>query len=75
MAKIVRTQKDLDEFLEGYHVMPQDYELIDIPTRFDHDEVAPSSTFMHDVWVRFKSNKGALIGAAVILVFFILYFL
>lgn len=75
MAKIVRTQKDLDEFLEGYHVMPQDYELIDIPTRFDHDEVAPSSTFMHDVWVRFKSNKGALIGAAVILVFLILSFL
>ena len=37
MAKIVRTQKDLDEFLESYHVMPQDYELIDIPTRFDHD--------------------------------------
>lgn len=34
MAKIIKNQEDLDRFLEDYHYMPQDYELIDIPTRF-----------------------------------------
>ena len=72
MAKEITSQKDLDEFLEGYHILDQDYELIDIPTRLDHEAVTPGTTFMHDVWTRFKSNKGALIGAAIILIFIIL---
>lgn len=74
MRAEISSQKQLDEFLEGYRVLDQDYELIDIPTRLDHDEVTPSSSFMHDVWVRFKSNKGALIGGAIIVVFLILSF-
>lgn len=72
MAKEITSQKELDEFLEGYHVLDQDYELIDIPARLDHEAVTPGTTFMHDVWVRFKSNKGALIGAAIILLFIVL---
>lgn len=72
MAKEITSQKDLDEFLEGYHILDQDYELIDIPTRLDHEAVTPGTTFMHDVLTRFKSNKGALIGAAIILIFIIL---
>lgn len=72
MAKEITSQKDLDEFLEVYHILDQDYELIDIPTRLDHEAVTPGTTFMHDVWTRFKSNKGALIGAAIILIFIIL---
>ena len=69
MAKIIKNQEDLDRFLEDYHYMPQDYELIDIPTRFEFDEDVPASSFMHDVWVRFKSNKGAIIGGAIICCF------
>lgn len=72
MAKEITSQKELDVFLEGYHVLDQDYELIDIPARLDHEAVTPGTTFMHDVWVRFKSNKGALIGAAIILLFIVL---
>ena len=71
MAKVVKTKEDLDNLLEDYHFMPQDYELIDIPTRFEFDEDIPASSFMHDVWVRFRSNKGAIIGGCVI-VFFII---
>ena len=71
MAKVVKTKEDLDNLLEDYHFMPQDYELIDIPTRFEFDEDIPASSFMHDVWIRFRSNKGAIIGGCVI-VFFII---
>ena len=72
MAKIIKNHEDLDRFLEDYHYMPQDYELIDIPTRFEFDEDVPASSFMHDVWVRFKSNKGAIIGGAIILLFLVI---
>lgn len=72
MAKIVSNQKELDEFLEGYRILDQDYELIDIPTRLDQEEAMPASSFMHDVWVRFKSNKGAIIGGVIILIFIVI---
>lgn len=72
MAKIIENQQQLDEFLEGYHILDQDYELIDIPARFDHEEAMPASSFLKDVWNRFKSNKGALIGGTIILIFIII---
>ncbi len=75
MPKVVSNQKQLDEFLEGYHVLDQDYELIDIPTRLEKEAAIPGTTFMHDVWVRFKSNKGALIGGVIILIFILLAFI
>lgn len=75
MSKIVSNQKELDEFLQGYRIMDQDYELIDIPTRFDQEEAMPAKSFMHDVWVRFKGNKGAIIGGVIILIFIFLAFL
>lgn len=68
----IENQKQLDEFLQGYRVLDQDYELIDIPTRFDQEEVMPASSFMRDVWVRFRSNKGAIIGGSIILIFLVL---
>ncbi len=75
MPAEISNQKQLDEFLEGYHILDQDYELIDIPTRLDTEKAVPGSSFMHDVWVRFKSNKGALIGGTIILIFLVLSFL
>ncbi len=75
MPKVVSSQKQLDEFLEGYHILDQDYELIDIPTRLEKEAAIPGTTFMHDVWVRFKSNKGALIGGVIILIFILLAFI
>lgn len=72
MAKTVSTQEELDQFLEGYRILDQDYELIDIPTRLDQEEAMPASSFMHDVWVRFKSNKGAMIGGIIILIFLVI---
>jgi oligopeptide transport system permease protein len=74
MAQIVRNEQELDEFLQGYRILDQDYELIDIPTRFDQEEAMPTSSFMHDVWVRFRSNKGAIIGGCVIIFFLIMSF-
>lgn len=72
MSKVIRNQKDLDEFLEGWRILDQDYELIDIPTRLDQEEAMPASSFMHDVWVRFRSNKGAIVGAVIISLLIIL---
>ncbi len=74
MAKLIKNQKDLDEFLQDYHYMPQDYELIDIPTRFEFDEDVPASSFLHDVWTQFKSNKGAIVGGIIILIFIVISF-
>lgn len=74
MAKEITDQKQLDDFLEGYHILDQDYELIDIPTRLDQESAGPGSTFLRDVWTRFKSNKGALIGGSIIVLFIILAF-
>lgn len=72
MAKEIANQEQLDKFLEGYHIADNDFELIDVPERFDTEAAVPGTTFMHDVWVRFKSNKGALIGGCIILFFIIL---
>lgn len=72
MEKYVSNQKELDELLKDYRILDQDYELIDIPTRFDQEEAMPASSFMHDVWVRFKSNKGAIVGGVIILLFIVI---
>lgn len=72
MAKIVSNQQELDEFLKGYRILDQDYELIDIPTRLDQEQAMPASSFMKDVWNRFKSNKGAMIGGIIILIFLLI---
>lgn len=72
MAKTVSNQEELDQFLEGYRILDQDYELIDIPTRLDQEQAMPASSFMHDVWVRFKSNKGAMIGGIIVLIFLVI---
>lgn len=75
MAREVSNQKELDQFLEGYHVLDQDYELIDIPARLDQDALMPGTSFMKDVWNRFKTNKGAIIGGITILVLIALAFI
>ena len=72
MSYLVKNQADLDQYLENYHVLDQDYELIDIPERLETEKAQPASSFMKDVWTRFIANKGAIIGAVIILLFIVL---
>lgn len=72
MSFLVHNQKELDQYLENYHVLDQDYELIDFPERLDVEKAQPASSFMKDVWTRFVANKGAMIGAIIIILFIIL---
>ena len=75
MSVVVKTKEDLDEYLKDYTVTEDDFTLIESTSRFEHDEVLPTSSFMKDVWKRFKSNRGALIGGAIILLFIVISFL
>ena len=75
MSVVVKTKEDLDEYLKDYTVAEDDFTLIESTSRFEHDEVLPASSFMKDVWKRFKSNRGALIGGAIILLFIVVSFL
>ena len=75
MSEVVKTPEDLEVYLKDYTISEDDFTLIDSPARFEHDEIAPASSFMKDVWKRFKSNRGALIGGSIILVFIVISFL
>lgn len=71
MSFLVKNQADLDQYLENYHILDQDYELIDIPERLEQEKAQPASSFMKNVWTRFIANKGAMIGG-IIIIFIIL---
>lgn len=47
--------------------LEDDFEFVGDKQNINIDVVLPSRPFLQDVWMRFKSNKGALIGAICIL--------
>ncbi len=54
------------EFLED------DFEFVGDKQDINKDVVLPAKSFVKDVWTRFKANKGALIGAILILIIIIM---
>ncbi len=75
MAKVIRTKEDLDNYLKDFDYTEDDFTLVNDLEELQHDEIKETSSFLKDVWTRFKSNKGALIGGSIILLFIIVSFL
>ena len=75
MAKVIRTQEDFDNYLKNFDYTDEDFTLVENLEELQTDDIKETSSFLKDVWTRFKSNKGALIGGSIILLFIIISFL
>ena len=53
--------------MENIEFLADDFEFVGDKQDINKDVVLPSKPFLKDVWDRFKSNKGALFGAIVII--------
>ncbi len=53
--------------MENLEFLADDFEFVGDKQDINKDVVLPSKPFLKDVWDRFKSNKGALIGACLII--------
>ncbi len=65
MSKYIESSKDL----QGYEFLPDDFELLEEGSRFEHDAITPTTSFLRDSMKRFRENRGAFIGCVVILFF------
>lgn len=54
--------------LKNIEFLPDDFEFVGDKHDITKDAVIPAVPFWTDVWRRFKKNKGAVIGAAVIII-------
>lgn len=58
--------------MNDFEFLENDFEFIGDKQDIHTDAVQPSKPFLKDVWERFKSNKGALIGAILIIIIILL---
>ena len=54
--------------MENIEFLVDDFEFVGDKQDINKDVVLPSKPFLKDLWDRFKSNKGALFGATIILI-------
>ncbi len=61
--------------MDDYQFLEDDFEFVGDKQDINIDAVLPSKPFIKDVWDRFKSNKGALIGGILILIIIFMAFI
>lgn len=63
----IMENKDLEKIV----FEPNDFEFIGDIEKINSEAVTPATSFLRDVWTRFKANKGSIIGGIIVLIIII----